>query len=64
MNNTFGALKQPLIKKKSKKNKSVLSLLIFDETKGINPKKAFRLISCIIYIISDNYVCIDYLACQ
>ena len=27
-------------------------------------KKPFKVLSCVIYTILDNYVCIDYLACQ
>ena len=37
---------------------------MFYETRADNPKKAFRMLSCVIYIIIKNYVCIDYLACQ
>ena len=29
-----------------------------------NPKKYFRVLSCVIYTILKNSVCIDYLACQ
>ena len=29
-----------------------------------NPKKSFKLLSCVIYTIIRNYVCIDYLACE
>ena len=65
MNNTFGALKQTLIKNTmSKKNTSVLALLMFHETRGINPGKYFRVLNCVIYTIIYNYVCIYYLAYQ
>ena len=37
---------------------------MFYEKRGENPKKYFRVLSCVIYTIIENYVCIDYLACQ
>ena len=62
MNNTFGALTQPFIRKKlTKNNTSVLALLMFHETKEKNTKKSFRVLSCVIYAIDNNYVCIYYL---
>ena len=65
MNNTFSALTQPFIKNTmSKKNTCVLALLMFHKTRGINPKKYFRVLSYVIYTIIDNYVCINYPACQ
>ena len=48
----------------SKTNTSVSALLMFHETGGENPKKAFRLLRSVIYIMIKNYVCIDYLACE
>ena len=42
----------------------MLALLMFHETRGGNPKKYFKVLSCVIYTIIENYVCIDYLACQ
>ena len=65
MNTTFGALTQPLIKSTLyKNNSSVLALLMFCETRGLNPKKTFSVLSCVIYTIIGNYVCIDHLALQ
>ena len=65
MNNTFGALTQPFIKRTSSKNNpSVLQLLMFHETRVLKPKKAFEVLSCVIYTKIDNCVCIDYLSCQ
>ena len=65
MNNTFGALTQPFIKRTSSKNNtSVLQLLMFHETRVLKPKKAFKVLSCVIYTIIDDCVCIDYLSCQ
>ena len=64
MYNTFGAITHHFIKSKlAKNNTSVLALLMFHDTKAYNPKKYFRVLSCIIYTIIKNYVCID-LACQ
>ena len=42
----------------------VFELVIFYETRNKNAMKYFRLLSCVMYTIIDNYVCIDYLACQ
>ena len=42
----------------------MLALLLFYEKRADNPKKAFRVLSCVIYTIIGNYVCIDYLACE
>ena len=65
MNNTFGALTQPFIKRTSSKNNtSVLQLLMFHETGVLNPKKDFKVLSYVIYTIIDSCVCIDSLSCQ
>ena len=37
---------------------------MFHDTRAENPRKYFRVLSCVIYTIIDHYVCIDYLACQ
>ena len=37
---------------------------MFYETISKKPKKSFRVLRCVIYTIIDNYVYIDYLACQ
>ena len=42
----------------------VLALLIFYDTRAYNPKKYFKVLSCVICTIINNYVCIDYLACE
>ena len=64
MTTTFGEITQSFIKSTlSKKNTSVLTLIMFHETRGENPKKYFRVLSCVIYTIIDNFVCTDYLAC-
>ena len=63
MNNLFDAITQPNIRTKlEKKNVRVLALLMFYETRN-NPKKVFKVLSCVIYKIMSNYICIDYLAC-
>ena len=64
MNTTFGEITQPFIKTTlSKKNTSVLELIMFCETRGDNPRKYFRVFSCVIYTIIKNYFWVDYLAC-
>ena len=64
MNNTFGPITQPYIKATlAKNNRRMLALLMFYETIN-NPKKAFKVSSCVIYTIIINYVCIDYLALE
>ena len=57
----FGEITQPHISKVlSKQNTRVLALLMSYETRK-NPKKIFIVLSCVIYTIISNYVCIDYL---
>ena len=57
---TFGEITQPFIKPAFLK-KSVLALIMFYEIRG--DKKAYRLLSCVIYTIIKK-ICIDYLARQ
>ena len=45
------------------KIKKVLALLMFYVTIK-NTKKSFKVLSCVIYTIINNHVCIDYLACE
>ena len=60
---TFGEISQPFIKYTlAKNNTSVLSLIMFYETRAYN--QAYIFLSCVIYTIIKNYACIDYLACQ
>ena len=60
---TFGAITQLFIKAKLFKNNTrVLALLFFYETRA--DKIAYRVLSCAVYTIIKNYVCIDDLACQ
>ena len=44
-----------------KNNMCVIELVMFDENRGTNPTKLFRVLSCVLYYAIDNYVCIDYL---
>ena len=61
----FGTIIQPNIRDTLSKNKTrVLALLMIYETRADNPKKYFKVLSCVIYTITKNYICIDYLAFQ
>ena len=65
MHTAFGEITQPFIKSTSENNNtSVLELIIFYETRADNPKQYFRVLSCVIYTIIKNYVCIGNLARQ
>ena len=44
-----------------KPNTRVLALVMFFEKQKKYSKKMFRVLSCVIYTIIRNYVCIDYL---
>ena len=46
------------------KNTCIIALILFYENNGANPKKMYSVLSCVIYYLIDNYVCIDYLSCQ
>ena len=46
-----------------KKDTCVIALIMFYESKKI-PMKVYRVLSCVIYYIIENYVCIEYLCCQ
>ena len=48
----------------SKKNTRVMALIIFYENNGEDPKKLYKVLSCVVYSIIENYVCIDYILCQ
>ena len=65
MYTTFREITQASIKATlSKNNTSALALIMFYYTRADNTKKYFRLLSCFIYNIIKDYVCIDPLACQ
>ena len=65
MKKTFGAIRQLFIRAKLLKKKTrVLALIMFYDTRAYNPEKYFSVLSCVIYTIIKNHVCIDCLACQ
>ena len=47
-----------------KNNTSVMALITIYETVGISIRKVYRVLSCVVYTIIDNYGCIEYLSCQ
>ena len=47
-----------------KNNTCVMELIIFYENNRVKPEKEYRVLSCVIYYLVENYVCIDYLSCQ
>ena len=46
------------------KNTCVITLIMFYGDNGVKPKQMYRVLSCVLYSIIDNYFCIDYLLCQ
>ena len=64
MKTKSSAITQPHITIISAKNTTrVLELIMLYETRN-NPKKVFKVLSYVIYIIISNYVCIEYLASE
>ena len=64
MKTIFFAITQPHISTVlAKKNTRVLASLMFYETRK-NPRKVLKGLSCVIYAIISNYVCIYYLASE
>ena len=47
-----------------KKNTCVMEVIIFYENNGEKPKKVYKVLSCFVYSLIENYVCIDYLLCK
>ena len=43
------------------KNTCIMELIMFYGNNGIKPKKLYRSLSCVIFLIINNYVCIDYI---
>ena len=37
---------------------------MFYDNRTTNPTKVFRVLSCVVYSVIENYVCIDYLGCK
>ena len=63
MKTKFGAITQPRISKiLAKQYKNVIIINVLWDNK--NPKKVFKVLSCFIYEIFSNYVCIDYWASE
>ena len=44
-----------------KANTYVISLVMFYDNRTMNKLRLFRLLSCVVYYLIDNCVCIDYL---
>ena len=62
LSNTFGADTNKHINKiLMKRNTRVLALVVYYDLGNLNPRKMFKVLSCVIYAIIDRYACIDYL---
>ena len=46
------------------KNTCVMELIMIYDNNGGNSKQVYRVLSCVVYYLIENYVCIDYLSCQ
>ena len=44
-----------------KKDTCVIVLVMFNDTKTKNPTKVYRVLSCVLYYVIENYVCIEYI---
>ena len=65
MKNKFCTMTQQNISKiLSKTNTRVLALVMFCQTRQENAKKMFKVLSCVIHNIINNYVCFDYLGSE
>ena len=65
LSNTFGADTNIHINKTlMNQYKRVLALVVFYELGNFNPRKIFKVLSCVIYTIIDRYVCIEYLCTE
>ena len=47
-----------------KKNTSIMALIMIYENNGEIAKTLYRALSFVVYNLTENYVCIDYLSCQ
>ena len=47
-----------------KKDTCIIALVMFYENKTKNSTKVYRVLSCVLYSVIDNYVWIDYLCCH
>ena len=65
MKTTFHTTSQQHISKIIlKPNTKVLALVMFYDTRKKQSKQMFKVLSCVIYKITSNYVCIDYLCSE
>ena len=64
MNTIFGEITQPFIKITVLKKHKYVSIINFLWYKRENPKKYFRVLSCVIYTIIESYLYIVCLAFQ
>ena len=44
-----------------KKNTCAMALITTYENNGEIPKQLYRVLSCVVYYLIENYVCIDYI---
>ena len=47
-----------------KNDTSVMAIIMIHETAEITIRKVYRVLSCVVYTLIHNYVCIYYLSCQ
>ena len=65
LSNTFGADTNRRINKTlMNRYTREIALVVFYEHGTFNPRKMFKVLSCVIYTIIDRYVCIDYLGTE
>ena len=46
------------------KNTSVMALVLIYENNGKDTKIVYIVLSCVVYNLIENYVCIDHILCQ
>ena len=47
-----------------KKNKSIMALIMIYENNVKDTKTVYIVISCVVYTLIENYICMDYLSFQ
>ena len=47
-----------------KNNTCVMALIFMNDNNGVKPKKMYKVLTCVLYSLMENYVCFDYLSCQ
>ena len=45
-------------------NTCVMAIIMIYDNNGGNARIVYRLLTCVVYSLIGNYVCIDYLSCQ